>query len=68
MIVAFKDPPTGSVEAAQGDGNLPATDTAEDTAQQSTSSGPAVALIIVFIVSLATFTVVLSDRRRRARS
>jgi hypothetical protein len=33
VIVAFKDPPTGSVEALEGNGNLPATDTA--TTRQS---------------------------------
>jgi len=68
VVVAFKDPPTGSVEAAQGDGNLPATDTAESTRPEPSPSGTGAALLIVFIVSLAAFSVTLSQRRTRIRS
>jgi hypothetical protein len=69
VIVAFKDPPTGSVEAAQGDGNLPATDTAESARPEPAPGGGTwAALLIVFIVSLAAFSLTLSQRRPRTRS
>ncbi len=68
VVVAFKNPPTGSVEALEGGGNLPATDTADEPQQASTPSDPTWAvLLLVFVVSLVAFAVAPS-RRPRARS
>ena len=56
LLVAFKDPPTGSVEADTGGANLPQTDTVP--AAKSEPSAPS-----VFALSLAVVAIVLRRRR-----
>jgi len=60
VLVAFKDPPTGSVEAQTGGSNLPETDTAPATPEPSASPGVPVGAI--FALSLAVVALVLRRR------
>ena len=62
LLVAFKDPPTGSVEAETGGSNLPPTDTAP-TATPEPSASPDVPLGAIFALSLAVVAIVLRRRR-----
>ena len=62
VLVAFKDPPTGSVEAQTGGANLPATDTAP-AATPEPSVSPGVPFGAIFALSLAVVALVLRRRR-----
>jgi hypothetical protein len=62
LLVAFKDPPTGSVEAQSGGSNLPPTDTASAAAPEPTAS-PGVPIGATFALSLAVVAIVLRRRR-----
>ena len=62
LLVAFKDPPTGSVEAETGGANLPPTDTAP-AATPEPSASPGVPLGAIFALSLAVVAIVLRRRR-----
>ena len=61
LLVAFKDPPAGSVEAQNSGSNLPATDTAPGASPEPASPGAPIGAI--FAVSLAVVAIVLRRRR-----
>ncbi len=62
VLVAFKDPPSGSVEAQSGGSNLPPTDTAP-AAPPEPSASPGVPLGAIFVLSLAAVAIALRRRR-----
>jgi hypothetical protein len=62
VLVAFKDPPSGSVESQTGGSNLPQTDTAP-AAPPDSSASPGVPHGTIFALSLAVVAIVLRRRR-----
>ena len=62
LLVAFKDPPAGSVQAQTDGSNLPPTDTAP-AALPEPSRSPGVLLGTIFALSLVVAALVLRRRR-----